>query len=96
MQQADARQAYVRSELGGTDTWVELPKELQPESWAGFRRPVCRLLMALYGHPDAGGYWEREFFKIATAGGFEPVDSWRSVFWNPKSKVLLIAYVDDF
>ena len=96
VEQADARQAYVQSELGGTDTWVELPRELWPDAWAGFRRPVCRLLMALYGHPDAGGYWEKKSFKIIQAAGFVPIDSWHSVFWNPKTKVLLIVYVDDF
>ena len=30
VQQADARQAYVQSELGGTDTWVELPRGVGP------------------------------------------------------------------
>eukprot|EP00972_Heterocapsa_arctica_P098984 14607070-Heterocapsa_arctica.AAC.1 len=37
----DAEQAYVQSELGGTTTWVSLPKERWPESFKAFRRPAC-------------------------------------------------------
>eukprot|EP00972_Heterocapsa_arctica_P098002 14459107-Heterocapsa_arctica.AAC.1 len=39
--QCDAEQAYVQSKLGGTTTWVSLPKERWPESFKAFRRPVC-------------------------------------------------------
>ena len=95
VEQADARQAYVQAKLGGNETWIEVPPELRPESWAGFRRPVCRLMMALYGHPDAGGYWEKHSFRIIKRAGFVPIDEWNSVFWNPKTKVLLVVYVDD-
>merc|ERR1712113_541524 len=34
IQQADARQAYTRSKLGGTPTWVRLPRDAWPQSWA--------------------------------------------------------------
>eukprot|EP00959_Pyramimonas_sp_CCMP1952_P003909 82384-Pyramimonas_sp.AAC.1 len=54
IQQADARQAFTQSKLGGTPTWVRLPKEAWPKSWGGMIDPVCPLLLALYGHPDAG------------------------------------------
>ena len=58
--QADAEQAYIQAELKGVDTWVELPREEWPKEWAArnMKRPVCRLRLALYGHPDAGGHWE--------------------------------------
>ena len=36
-QQADARQACTQSVLGGTPTWVRLPREALPASWAGLR-----------------------------------------------------------
>eukprot|EP00959_Pyramimonas_sp_CCMP1952_P346108 7249108-Pyramimonas_sp.AAC.1 len=53
VQQADARQAYTQSMLGGTPTWARLPEEAWPKSWAGMVDPVCPLLLALHGHPDA-------------------------------------------
>ena len=72
-QQCDAQQAYVQSELGGTETWISLPKILRPESWAEYHEPVCILKLALYGHPDAGGYWERHCEEHLTSIGFVPV-----------------------
>ena len=42
IQQADARQACAQSVLGGTPTWVRLPREAWPASWAGMRDPVSR------------------------------------------------------
>ena len=33
IEQADAEQAYTQSELGGTPTWVRLPREQWPEVW---------------------------------------------------------------
>ena len=58
VEQSDAVQAYTQCKLGGVATYVRLPKEQQPKAWAKFRDPVCLLKKALYGHPDAGGYWE--------------------------------------
>ena len=57
--QCDAEQAYVQSRLGGTETWVRIPKDRLPSEWTRkFRKPVVLLKLAFYGHPDAGGYWE--------------------------------------
>jgi len=57
IEMADAVQAYVQAALKGTETWVCLPPEWRTEKeWKGFRRPVVRLRLALYGHPDAGTY----------------------------------------
>ena len=55
IQQADAIQAYTQSELGGTPTWVQLPKEAWPPSWKtdGYKDPVVPLVLAWYGHPDS-------------------------------------------
>ena len=94
-QLCDAQQAYVQSELGGTETWVSLPKILRPESWAAYHEPVCILKLALYGHPDAGGYWERHCEEHLTSIGFVPVPDWRSTYWHPELGLLLV-YVDDF
>ncbi len=54
--QADAERAYTQSWLGGITTWVRLPLDQWPASWKGMRDPVCKLVLALYGHPDSGGY----------------------------------------
>ncbi len=61
IQQSDAQQAYTQSPLGGTETWVYLSPHRWPKHWKGkSQQPVCRLLRALYGHPDSGGYWEKK------------------------------------
>jgi hypothetical protein len=57
---------------------------------------VCPLVLALYGHPDSGGYWERHCEKQLSSVGFEPVEEWRSCFWHPKLSLFLVVYVDDF
>ena len=45
-------------------TYIEFPKHLVPKRWRHLRRLVCRLLKALYGHPEAGGHWERHLKSI--------------------------------
>eukprot|EP00959_Pyramimonas_sp_CCMP1952_P456748 9473678-Pyramimonas_sp.AAC.1 len=81
IEQADARQAYTHSKLGGSPTWVFLPRAEWPESWSHMRNPVCPLILSLYGHPDSGGYWEQHCEGHVTAK--EP-------------KLFLTSYVDDF
>ena len=57
--QSDAKSAYTQSFLRGTETWVALPNDRWPDWWkAKFSpddKPVCPLVLALYGHPDSGG-----------------------------------------
>ena len=55
VQMADAIQAYIQAKLSGVPCWVELPDEAWHPSANRhkFRRPVCRLVKALYGHQDA-------------------------------------------
>ena len=68
-----------------------MPKELQPAHFAAFRRPVVLLVMSLYGHPDAGGYWQLHRFKVITDLDFVEIEGWPSLFWNPETRVLIIA-----
>ena len=56
--------------------------------------PTC--LLAPYGHPDAGGYWEQHCEKILLKEGFTPIPNWPSCFFHPKLKLMLCVYVDDF
>ena len=96
VEQADAEQAYTQSKLGGTPTWIRIPRERWPQAWANMRDPVCPLVLALYGHPDAGGYWERHCAAHLRSVGFQDIPDWRSCFWHPRYKVYLTVYVDDF
>ena len=94
---ADAEQAYTQSLLGGTETWVKLPKERWPKEWVGkYRDPVVRLRLALYGHPDSGGFWEQKCDTHLQSVGFEPIVDWRSCYFHKKWQLFLVVYVDDF
>jgi len=96
VQQCDAEQAYTQAELKGTNTWVRLPRDQWPESWAGMKDPVCPLILALYGHPDSGGHWEVHCESRLKEKGYVPIPSWRSCFWHPRLRLFLVVYVDDF
>ena len=91
--QADATQAYTQSELGGTPTWVRLPKEEWPPAWRGMIDPVCPLRLALYGHPDAGGYWEKHCEKHLKEAGFESIPAWPSCFWHKEYLMLSLIHI---
>ena len=57
VEQADAEQAYIQANLGSTTpTWIRLPREQWPAAWKGMLDPVCPLILALYGHPESGGW----------------------------------------
>ena len=91
-QQADGKQAYTQTTLKGTETWVRLPRDRWPKEWAGrYKDPVVRLHLALYGHPDSGGFWEQHCERMLKQVGFRLVFSaaWPSVFFHPKLKLLL-------
>ena len=96
----DAHQAYLQAYLesdGDTITYVRLPKNRWPKSWAGkYRDPVVPLILALYGHPESGGHWEAHCVKQLIPLGYKAVPGWNSVFWHEQKKALLIVYVDDF
>eukprot|EP00969_Alexandrium_andersonii_P235614 10402905-Alexandrium_andersonii.AAC.1 len=58
---SDAAQAYTQARLKGKATWVRLLEHEWPLEWKekGMQDPVVPLVLALDGHTDAGGYWER-------------------------------------
>ena len=97
-QQADARQAYTQALFEGIATWVRLPRNRWPKAWTNYRDPVCPLRLALYGHPDSGGIWEKHCTKQLRSIGWVPVlpDIWQSIFYHPELDLLLVVYVDDF
>ena len=69
-EQSDAPAAYTQAEMyeediehHNTPTYIQLPEwqwnDAMREAHAKTgRRPVCRLLRLLYGHPQAGFFWE--------------------------------------
>ena len=54
-----------------------------------YERPVCKLLRALYGHPDSGTMWEVHCNKQVAKCGFEPIPSWPSCFYNGELQLCL-------
>eukprot|EP00974_Lingulodinium_polyedra_P115130 11149429-Lingulodinium_polyedra.AAC.1 len=50
---ADVEPASVQADMIGTPTWICLPQEQRRGTAKTMRRPVCRLLKALHGHPDS-------------------------------------------
>ena len=53
---------------------------------------MCRLVKALYGHPESGGQWENHLKAIKAVGG-HPITNHPSLFWFPRG--LWTVYVDD-
>jgi len=96
--QADAVRAYIQSLLRSKHkTWVAVPKELWPASWhkQGFKKPMCLLERAIYGHPESGGHWEAHLTETVVHLGGVPVEGHPSSFWFEKERLLLTVYVDD-
>ena len=61
--------------------------------------PVCKLVKALYGHPNSGSYWEARCHEKVVSEGFELIgDSgeWRSRYVHKELGVMFVIYVDDF
>ena len=98
IQMADGESAYTQAELKGPKTWVRIPRERWPQKWVdeGIEDPVCPLRLALYGHPDAGGFWERHCEKAVSEVGFTFLPDWPSVFFHKELRLMLVIYVDDF
>ena len=65
----------------------------------GISDPVVPLRLALYGHPDSGGYWERHCHNRVLSLGFVPIGEcgeWRSCYYYAEMQIFLVIYVDDF
>ena len=53
--------------------------------------------MALYGHPDAGGDWEKHCDAMLKEVGFKALrENWPSMCYNAELDASLMVYVDDF
>ena len=96
IEMSDGESAYTQALLGGPKTWIRIPRDRWPDEWEGIDDPVVPLRLALYGHPDAGGFWEKHCEKAVTEVGFEFLSDWPSVFFHKELKLMLVIYVDDF
>ena len=56
---------------------------------------MCRLVKALYGHPESGAHWEKHLTKYVVKSGGVIVEGHPSSFWFAKERLLLTVYVDD-
>ena len=97
-QQADARQAHTQALFEGIETWVRLTRNRWPKEWEKYDDPVCPLILALYGHPDSGGVWEKRCAKQLESVGWKEVlpEIWQSIYYHGKVDLLVVIYVDDF
>eukprot|EP00435_Cladocopium_sp_Y103_P074253 s1156_g47.t1 len=83
----DGKQAYTQALMQGIFTWIRLPRNRWPKEWIGvYKDPVVLLILALHGHPDSGGLWQRHCEKAFDAVGFHPLypECWPSMFWHPR------------
>ena len=55
-------------------------------------------MLALYGHPDSGGIWEKHCTKQLESVGWKQVlpEIWQSIYYHADLDLLLVIYVDDF
>ena len=98
-QQADAVQAYIQALFTGVPTWLSLPKDRWPASWnKEYWQPMVPMVLALYGHPDSGGIWEKHLNGEIAKKGWRQIlpDTWNSIFYHDEYKCMLVVYVDDF
>ena len=84
IEQADTEQAYTQAKLD-TDvkTWVRVPPHLRKSWMEPGVTYVMPLIKALYGHPQAGVFWERRMHKAVLDCGFASLGNcgeWRSVY----------------
>ncbi len=55
------------------------PQGCMAQVLGGLKRPVFRLDKALYGHPNAGGFWEEHCDAKCQDCGFTPIENWPPV-----------------
>jgi hypothetical protein len=103
----DAESAYLQALIDTptrTPTFIEIPEAWWSDSWyfdgAGrskprYVRPHCRLLRALYGHPEAGALWEKTLLEIMVSEGWSALPGHGGVFVHQLTKSIMIVYVDD-
>ena len=96
-EQSDAPGAFTQAVLEQKMlTWVTIPRNMWPPSWAKYKNPVAQLIMALYGHPLSGVFWEQKVTRALRAVGFLPINDWECCHYHSDLKLVIAVYVDDF
>ena len=54
------------------------------------------LVLALYGHPLSGVFWERHCREALLSLGFTTVSGWECLYVHKDLKLVLAVYVDGF
>jgi hypothetical protein len=55
------------------------------------------LILAIYGHADAGGFWEEHCDEqLMPIRYIKSAEERPGVYWHEETKSLTIVYVDDF
>ncbi len=90
-------QAYTQALLMGNETWIFLPRDQWPDAWKKkYHNPVCKLRLALSGHPLSGAFGEKRCDEKLRKVGFERVPEWESCYLHRQLRLVLLVYVDDF
>ena len=76
----DAPKLYKIPKSECPDIWIRLPRHKWPKSWSSMEDPVVPLERTLYGHPQAGLLWERQFENILLKHGWEKISNWGCLF----------------
>ena len=56
------------------------------------RDPVCPLVLALYGHPDAGTCWEKHCDAKLREAGFLPIVNWAGCYRHAMKIIYAARY----
>ena len=78
----DAPTLFKNSKVRYPDIWIRPPKHKWPKSWSSMEDPIVPLERNLYGHPLAGLFWEKQFWKVLSKYGWEKVPKWECFLIN--------------
>lgn len=96
--QDDTPGAHTKADLRGPPVLLELPKNFWPAEWSKFRKPVMKLVKALYGLPRAGLGWGIAARNRLAGAGFTHVrdicDGSMFVKGFPDGNVVVVLYTD--
>ena len=91
----DAHKLFKILQLERPDILIRLPRHKWSQSWSSMEDPVVLLERNLYGHPQTGVLWERQFEQILLKHGWEKVPNWECLFVHSQEGFLLSVNVDD-
>ena len=73
------------------DIWIRLPRHKWPKSWFSMEDPVVPVKRNLYGHPQAGLLWERQFEKVLLEHGWGKVANWEWFGCQPSKRTIHVT-----